>query len=471
MEEASKRGASYADIRFFKTDEEQLTVKDARPERIEFGYGADFGVRVIVDGAWGFAGSNNVSKQDVINATIRAIEIAEGSHLTKKEEVKLCDNKVAKTTFKTKIQKDPFKVPPEEILDLLISCNKIMKDQGCSIKTSYSLFRGMKQDKYFANSEGSRINQTIFWCGGGIYCIASRGGEVQKRSYPAFDGCFNTGGFEVFREMDLIKNAERIGKDAVHLLDAKPCPKGVASLLLGPEQTWLQIHESCGHPTELDRALGSEVDSAGTSFLKKDMLNNFRYGSDIVNLASDSTTKEGLGTYGFDDEGVQSKKTYLIKEGIFVGYQSSRETAEKIGLNECSSSMRCMHGYDLPIVRMSNINLLPGDWKRNEIIEDTKNGVLMDTTRSWSIDQERLNFQFGTEIGYVVLNGELQNMVKNPTYTGITYEFWRNCDASAKDDWRIFGTPGCGKGRPGQSMYVGHGCGTTRFSDIKIGIV
>jgi TldD protein len=471
IEEATKQGATYADVRFFKTEEEQMTVKDRNPERVEFGYGTDFGLRVIMNGAWGFAGSNHVSSRDVRDAVSRAVKIAKASALTKKDDVKLCDVQSLEANYKTEILEDPLKVPTEDILDILIETNKTMKEQGTAIKMTYSLFRGMKQEKYFANSEGSRISQTIVWSGGGMYCVASRNSEVQKRSYPAFDGCFNTGGFEVFMEMDMINNARRVGKEALSLLDAVPCPKGEKTLLLGPEQVWLQIHESCGHPTELDRALGSEVDSAGTSFLRTDMLNKFRYGSDEVNLVADSTTKRGLGTFGYDDEGVPSKKIYLIKEGMFVGYQSSRETAQKIGLEECSSSMRCMHGNDLPIVRMSNINLLPGDWTRDEIIDDTKDGVLMDTTRSWSIDQERLNFQFGTEIGYIVRKGELSEMIKNPTYTGITYEFWRNCDASGKDDWKIFGTPGCGKGNPSQSMYVGHGCGTSRFSKIRVGIV
>ena len=229
------------------------------------------------------------------------------------------------------------------------------------------------------------------------------------------------------------------------------------------------FHESCGHPTELDRALGSEVDSAGTSFLTPDMLNKFRYGSKVVNLVLDSTLEGGLGTFGYDDEGVEAKKIYLVKEGQFVGYQTSRETASQIGINESSGSMRGMYGDDLPIVRMANINLSPGDWSRDEIINETKTGLLVDTIKAWSIDDRRLNFQFGCEIGKIIQDGEITELVKNPTYTGITYEFWRSCDASAYDDWKMLGTPGCGKGRPGQSMYVGHGSGTSRFNNVRVG--
>lgn len=471
LEEAEKLGASYCDVRFSETDEEQISTKNERPDRIELLCVADFGVRVIVNGAWGFSGSRNMDSNEMTEATREAVNMAKGSALTKKNDVRLCECRHFQTKYGTPVHIDPFKVPQEEILDILLSSERIIRAQSNHIKTTYSLFRAFKQKKFFASSEGSSIHQTIVWCGGGIYAIASRSGEVQRRSYPAFYGSYNTGGFEAFNALQLIENSERVGREAVALLNAKPCPSDVRVLLLGPEQLWMQIHESCGHATELDRVLGSEIDLAGTSFLAPELLNTYSYGSEEVNLTVDSTVRGGLGSYGFDEEGVAAKKVYLVKEGQFVGFQTSRETASVIGLDESSGSMRSDYSMNQPIIRMSNINLLPGDWKRDEIIEDTREGILMDTIRSWSIDERRLNFQFGSEIGYTILDGELNEMVKNPTYAGNSPEFWRGCDATSKDDWRLLGTPDCGKGRPEQYLFVGHGCGTTRFNNVRVGII
>lgn len=255
------------------------------------------------------------------------------------------------------------------------------------------------------------------------------------------------------------------------LLKADSCPTEIrTNLILDDPHMYLQIHETIGHASELDRVLGTEVDLAGMSFLTPDKLGEFKYGSEQTNFVADPTIPNGLGTYGYDDEGVPAKKEYLVKDGIFVGYQSSRETAAQLGIDESSAGMRSATPIDLSIVRMNNICLEAGDWKSNEIIEDTKDGVLMRTTTMWSVDQRRLNFQFGCEIGWLIKNGELAEVIRDPTYTGISYEFWRGLDATAKDDWKLSGTTGCGKGRPGQSMYVGHGSGTTRINNVRIGI-
>ncbi|MFX1602713.1 MAG: TldD/PmbA family protein, partial [Promethearchaeota archaeon] len=233
----------------------------------------------------------------------------------------------------------------------------------------------------------------------------------------------------------------------------------------------LQIHESCGHPTELDRVLGTEAAYAGTSFMTPELLNDLRYGSEDVTLSVDSTVEGGLGTYGYDDEGVKARRVELVKDGLFVGYQSSRETAAQVGLDSSSAGMRADSPQKIPLIRMANINLEPSGWKRDEIIQDTKNGILMSTNKSWSIDDKRINFQFGTEIAWEIVNGELGQLYRNPTYTGITPQFWGGLDASSEDDWRMWGTPNCGKGQPAQIMYVGHGCGTARFKDVRVGIM
>lgn len=302
--------------------------------------------------------------------------------------------------------------------------------------------------------------------------IAIRNGEVQVRSFPAsFRGDFSTSGYEFFESLALIEHAKETGRELSKLFEAEKCPSDHLDLILATDQLALQIHESCGHPTELDRAMGTEADYAGTSFLTSEKLGKFMYGSKHVNLVADATTAGGLGTFGYDDEGTKAKRAYLVKEGLFVGYQSSRETAVELNLPESSGGMRADSPLSLPLIRMTNINLLPEDWKDEEIIKDTKNGILVMTNRSWSIDDRRINFQFGTEIGWRIRNGSKEQMVKKPTYMGVTPQFWGSCDAVSRDNWKMWGTPTCGKGVPGQVMYVGHGCGTARFRNVRVGLM
>ena len=472
LEEAEKKGASYADIRISEILNENLTVKNGNPETVSLSQEKGFGVRVIVNGAWGFAGSVDMNKEEIQKTVERAVSIAEASALLKKKEAVLAREKPRKDKYVTSFKKDPFKVSLGQKLDVLIQAGRILKEQSQLIKASYAHYHGFRENKLFMSTEGAEINQQITWCGGGLSAIAVKGGEMQTRSYPsAFRGDFSTSGYEFFESLALVDHAKEIGQELLKLFEAEKCPSGEMNLILHGDQLALQIHESCGHPTELDRALGTEADYAGTSFLTPEKLGSFRYGSEKVNIVADATVSRGLGTFGYDDEGAQAKKVYLIKEGIFAGYQSSRETAAELNLKESSGGMRADSPLALPIIRMTNINLLPGNWKVEEIVEDTKDGILVTTNRSWSIDDRRINFQFGTEIGWRIKNGSRDNMIKNPTYMGVTPQFWGSCDAVSKDDWKMWGTPNCGKGVPGQVMYVGHGCGTARFCKVRVGLM
>lgn len=472
LKEAEKRGVSYADIRISEIINENLTVKNGEPEVVSLSQAKGFGVRVIVDGAWGFAGSVDVNNQEIKETVEKAIKIAKASAMLKKKEAVLIKEKACKDKYVTSIKKDPFKVPLEEKLDVLIQAGRILKEQSPLIRASYAHYRGFMENKLFMSSEGAEIDQQITWCGGGISAVAVKGGEMQVRSYPsAFRGDFATSGYEFFESVALMDHAKEVGKQLLKLFEAEKCPSEEMDLLLYGDQLVLQIHESCGHPTELDRALGTEADFAGTSFLTPDKLGKFRYGSEKVNIMADATASKGLGTFGYDDEGVKAKKVYLIKEGIFSEYQSSRETAAELKLKESSGGMRADSPLALPIIRMTNINLLLGDYKAEEIVQDTKTGILLTTNRSWSIDDKRINFQFGTEIGWRIKNGSKEGMIKNPTYMGVTPQFWGSCDAVSKDDWKMWGTPNCGKGVPGQVMYVGHGCGTARFRKVRVGLI
>ncbi|MFO8110550.1 MAG: TldD/PmbA family protein [Thermoplasmata archaeon] len=458
----------YGDLRISDISTQNISVKNGSVEGIKDDLSRGLGIRIL-NGGWGFASTSDLTKNGVDAAVKRALKIAKASSLAA-EEIELAEVDIHQDEYVSDYKKNPFEVPLEEKLELLLEAEKRLKVDD-SIKVTNATLLAWRFKKWFASTEGAVIEQDIIQCGAGLTAAASDGSDMQRRSYPnSFGGVFQSQGYEFIESLDLIGNAEKTGKEAVELLDAEQCPSGNMELILESSQLALQIHESCGHPTELDRVLGTEASYAGTSFMTPDKLNELKYGSKIVNLVNDATSPRGLGTFGYDDEGVKAKKVDLVRSGLFVGYQSSREDAAKVGV-EVSGNMRAQGWINLPLVRMNNINLEPGDWSREEIIEDTKEGIIMDTIKSWSIDDKRLNFQFGTELGYIVKNGEIKGMIKNPTYTGITYEFWRSCNAIAgEDEWEMHGFPNCGKGEPPQSMRVGHGCAPSRFKDVRVGV-
>ena len=314
LQQAGKRRASYADVRISEILNEVLTVKDGEPESVNLLQTKGFGVRVIKDGAWGFAGSVVMSKEEVLNTVERAVEIAEASALLKKRESVLIPEEARRDKYSTPIMKDPFECPLEEKLDVLVQASRTLKEHSSLIKASYGYYHGFKENKLFISTEGADINQQITWCGGGLTAIAVKNGEMQSRSYPSgFRGDFATSGYEFFESLVLPDHAKEIGKELISLFEAEKPPPEEKDLILTGDQLALQTHESCGHPTELDRALGTEADYAGTSFLTPEKLGKFRYGSENVNIAADATVPRGLGTFGYDDEGTRAKKVYLIR--------------------------------------------------------------------------------------------------------------------------------------------------------------
>ncbi|MEF8873116.1 MAG: TldD/PmbA family protein [Candidatus Thermoplasmatota archaeon] len=468
IDQLEKEGFEYGDIRLGETETEVINVKNGAVEAIKNSESRGYGIRAI-KGGWGFASSSDFSKKGMKEAIKRALKIASASSKVS-DSIDLKDIEIYEDSYTTPHKKDPFKVGLEEKLDYLMDVDERMEVDD-KIKVRKCNFNAWKTMKEFASTEGARIEQKLIMTGGGLSVNVSDGEDTQKRSYPnSFGGDYNSRGYEFFEDLELLEHAEETAEEGVDLLDAKQCPEGKMDIILNTNQLALQVHESCGHPTELDRALGTEASYAGTSFLTPDKLGEFRYGSDIVNIVSDATAEGGLGTFGYDDEGVKAKKVDLIRDGMFVGYQASREGGEKVGV-EVSGNMRADGWQNLPIVRMTNINLEPGDWSKNEIVEETDKGIIFDGIKSWSIDDKRLNFQFGTEAGYLVEDGEIKKLIKNPTYTGMTPEFWKNCNAIAgKDEWKLHGVPNCGKGEPPQTMQVGHGCAPARFSDISVGV-
>ncbi len=357
-----------------------------------------------------------------------------------------------------------------KIADLLAADRAMIAVKG--VAWTETVYGAQREWKTFAATDGSYTEQVITHLGAGLEANAIDGDEHQRRSYPDNGGRWASAGYEFIRGMDLVGNAERVASEAVELLTAPPLPAGTRTILLHPSQLYMQIHESCGHPTELDRALGSEASYAGTSFLTPDMLGSFRYGSDLCDIVADATVPLGLGTFGWDDEGVAAQQVPLIKEGIFVGYLSSRETAPKIG-RASGGAMRADGWNRIPLIRMTNVNLLPKPGMSfDDIVADTDDGLLFETNRSWSIDDRRLNFQFSTEVCREVKGGKPGRLFRNGTYTGITYELWRSMDAVGDaSSWEMWSTPNCGKGEPGQAGHVGHGASGARFRNVRVGVV
>lgn len=470
---ASVRGAMYADIRVVQNKTERLVVKDGVATGLNLEESSGFGVRVFVDGAWGFASSQSLNGPEIDRIADSAFKIAKASaRVSTGRKVDLGPAVSSQGSYTTPIEIDPFSVPIEEKLDVLMSADAQMS-RVKGVKVCRGNLVAIREHKLFANSEGAFTDQTIYEIGGGLSATAVSGDEIQVRSYPNSHGRQQvTAGWEMIPIWNLPGNAERIAAEAVQLLTADPCPRDtVTDVILGDAQLALQIHESCGHPIELDRVFGTEAAFAGTSFLTTEKLNNFQYGSEVINITADSLRPLGLGTFGWDDEGIPAQSTPIVKDGIFRGYLTSRETAPIIGQTS-NGSMRASGWNRLPLIRMTNVSLEAGNWDLDDLIKDTEDGIFMETNRSWSIDDRRYNFQFGTEIGYEIKNGKKGKLLRNCTYTGITPEFWNSCDAVCNEQyWRMWGTPNCGKGQPMQVMHTGHGAAPARFRNVRVGVV
>ena len=469
LDAATSSGATYADARAVELMNESLGVRGPQVEALDRNESNGFGVRVLVNGAWGYSSSAVLSVEEAQRVARMAVEVGKASATALSNPVELVPEPAHKATWSTTISKDPFAVPLEDKVGLLTGAAEAMEGVK-GVRVGRGTMDFIRQKSWFISSDGSDIEQTIFHAGGGIEATCVEGGEVQVRSYPgSFRGHFAAAGYELIEEMELADHAVETAEEAVQLLSAAPCPSTTTTLVLDGHQTMLQLHESVGHPTELDRVLGMEAAFAGTSFVGIPDLGGLRYGSEHMNVTSDATVDGGLGSFGFDDEGVEGQRVDLIKEGILVGFQSSRETAATTGADRSNGTMRAEGWENFPLIRMTNVNLLPGNGGTLEdLISEVDEGIFMSTNKSWSIDDKRKNFQFGCEIAWEIKKGKLGRMLKDPRYTGITPVFWGNLDAVGSE-WMMRGTPNCGKGQPGQTMRVGHGTAPTRFLNVSTG--
>ena len=471
---ATMRGVSYADARIVSQRSRALGTKNGKVGTASDAESIGMSVRVIADGAWGFAASEDLSRSGVEATAARAVEIARASAQVKRHDIRLAAEKSVRAEWTTPHAIDPFTISVEQNIDLLLKIDSELRAvAGVTLAETNLNFN--REEQWFLSSEGSDIHQTKYSAGAGYTAYAFAGSEIQKRSYPnSYGGQWQNKGYELIGELKLVQNARRIAEEAVALHHADQCPEGTFDVILDSSQLGLQIHESIGHPIELDRVLGMEANFAGTSFLTLDKLRTLRYGSEMVNVVADARQEHGpgLGTFGFDDEGVPAQCTPIITNGLFTGYLSSRETAHTIGENRSGGTLRAEGWNRLPMIRMTNISLLPGEkpLTLEQLISSTDHGILMQTNRSWSIDDRRYNFQFGCEIGWEIKHGKRARMVKNPSYSGITTEFWNSLDAiCSRDEWTLWGTPNCGKGQPQQVMGTGHGAAPSRFRAIKVG--
>src|SRR3984885_1943233 len=472
IETAKRRGASYADVRVMDIRHRDISTKNGEVGTLAEAESLGIGIRVIAGGAWGFSSTDRLTSEGVQACAAEAVSIAKASAIAKKKNVAFAPEKSYVDTWQNPFIKDPFRIPVEQQIGLLLAADKEMRRvKGVTVAEGSMSFRRIEQ--LFASSTGSSIHQIKMQSGAGIVATSFAGTEIQKRSYPnSFGGQHMLRGYELIEEMDLVGNAGRIAEQCVALHSAAQCPEGQHTIVLDSSQLGLQIHESVGHPIELDRVLGMEANFAGMSFLTTEKLRKLKYGSDIVNVVADARLEHGpgLGTFAYDDEGVPAQCTPIITNGLFTGYLSSRETAASIGEKRSGGTMRCESWNRLPMIRMTNISINPGTWKYDDLIADTEDAILMETNRSWSIYDKHYHFQFSTEIGWEIKGGKRGRMIKNPSYSGIPTEFWNSCDAiCSRDYWTLWGTPNCGKGQPEKWMGTGHGAAPARFRNITVG--
>ncbi len=458
-------GCSYGDIRLLETRGQSIRAEDRRIDSVSERLDSGYGIRALYNGAWGFAAAADFSPEEVTRTADYAVEIARASHTLMKTPVRLAEEPVHKDRVVTAFKTDPFTVPLQEKCNLLSEVLEILHKQEGVIRSNGSLW-AQRDIKHFASTEGSVIDFDLLATGGGFNATARTGDDFQSREFsvPYFRS-----GYERIVEADFRKEAPRVAAQAVEKASAKQPTPGDYDLVLDPAHLALTIHESCGHPTELDRALGYEANYAGTSFMTPDQLGKLRYGSPVINLVADNTRTGAMASTGYDDDGVAGQRWAIVEEGIFRGYSTNREVAGLIGETRSRGSCRADSWRSVPIVRIANVGLEPGKATFEELFDGVKDGIYIEGSGSFSIDQRRYNFQFGGDCFWEIKNGKRGAMLKNVIYNGITPEFWNSCDAVAnKDHWRQYGFITCGKGQPGQSGWMTHAASPARFRSIKV---
>jgi TldD protein len=531
VDEARRLGADYADARWGLLETLRIRFKNGRVAPLARTYSRGLGLRVVVDGAWGFASHpllpvtshafvtgtldggtmdrdemgpddedmppissiddifeaepslgdaaerpgmapvpHHQMKEVVENVASQACALARAASASVRRPVRLAPAEPQTGFWRTPCERDPFLVPLEEIIEVLSLVESAARRAEKGLVSAEALMTAWRRAHWLCTSEGTLVLQDVVECGGGMRVLAHRGGITQERSFPGLRGNHaETGGYERFLALGLVEAAGRIASEAAELTTAPPCPSVTADLVIDGATAAVQIHETVGHAVELDRVLGAEESLAGGSHLTPGKMGWFRFGSDIVNVVADATSPHGLGTFGFDDEGTPASRHDVIRNGIFSGYLSSRDTGARLGIPS-GGSLRGQDWSHLPLIRMTNVNLLPGGWEFEEILRDTERGFYFETPKNPSIDHQRLNFFLPAEIAWEIRDGKRVRMFRDPSYGGISHKLWRSCDAIADGrHWRLWGIPSCGKGDPGQTGHVGHGASPLRMRGVRLG--
>jgi TldD protein len=469
LDTASARGADYADARFEVERAERIEVRNGVVATLSDAASTGMGVRALVSGSWGFAASSDLSDAGVDAAASRAVDIARASAAIARRRIGTPPQRAYVDEFVALVQRDPQDVPLGDRVALLLEAERALHGPS-AIAVGRAWLDVWRTDKYFFSTIGSRIAQRLRQTGSGIEAMAVGDGDVQIRTYPGDVGLYQSGGWEIVEAARLVEEAPRIAQEASELLRAPQCPSGTFDVILGSSQMSLQIHESCGHPAELDRVMGWEANFSGTSFLEIQQLGKLKYGSDIVTIEIDNTLERGMATVGYDDEGTRSIRSDIVRDGVLAGYEMSNDTARAIG-RESNACVRAAGWTSVPMIRMCNLTLKPGDVPFEHLFDDVADGIYMESNRSWSIDDRRLNFQFGCEMAWEIKNGKRGRLLKNPTYGGVTPQFWNSCDAigDAKS-WFPWGTPNCGKGEPMQTGRTTQAAAPARFRNVEVGV-
>jgi TldD protein len=467
LEMAAAAGATYADARVLARRAQYAATKNGRVESLQDVESEGIGVRVLVDGAWGFASDRELTVEGARSVARRAVGFASAAGGAGGR--RLVPVGASSSEYRTPVERDPFAVALGDKVALCLRAEEAMG--GSKVRVTSAFVRALRERKVLMTSDGIQVDQDVVECGGGIDAVAVDDGTVQMRSYPSSSiGLSAQAGWEFVESLDLVGAAPRVGEEATALLQADVCPAGRTTVVLDCDQMASQIHESVGHPTELDRVYGTEAAYAGTSFLHADDLDSLRYGSPHMNITADSTTPRGLGTFAHDDEGVAAMRQPIVAEGVLRDFLSSRETAALLGRGQ-GGSMRADGWSRMPLVRMTNLHLEPGSGTLEDLFADVDDGVYLETNKSWSIDDKRLNFQFGTQIAWEIKRGRLGRMLRDAVYTGITPTFWGSLDGVAGPEaWTLVGVTNCGKGQPGQTIHVSHGTAPARFRDVEVGV-
>lgn len=484
---AKAKGASYADVRIGRYLNQFVSTREKRVQGIANTESFGVGIRVIANGCWGFAASDNVTKENIAKTAERAVAVAKANSKIQANTVQLAPQKgYGEVAWKSPIEKNAFEVPVKDKVDLLMTVNSAAMAGGANFVNSAIL--AVNEQKYFASTDGSYIDQDVhrLFPTFTVTKIDKASGKFETRkSLSSPVGM----GYEYLTPLpnskvqgivtrykdryDILEDVKNATADVEQKLKAKSVEPGKYDLVLDPSHLWLTIHESVAHPTELDRVLGYEANYAGTSFLTLDKWRskNFKFGSDIVNIHADKLQKGSLGAVGYDDEGVKTKEWEIIKDGILVNYQAIRDQAHIIGLKESQGCCYAQTWADVQFQRMPNVSLAPGKAKLSvdDMIKNVEKGIYIIGDGSFSIDQQRYNFQFGGQTFYEIKNGKIAGMLKDVSYQANTREFWNSCTAIAdENDYRLGGAFNDGKGQPAQSNAVSHGSSTTRFNGVNV---